>query len=134
MTVCALANSTGNSDWLISGGIADVEAIGVDELAGVGDLAAQSDGEAAHGCAEGAARFEHIARERDVADAIGGFGQLAHEAARCLEGAVHVPEGAGATEAGELQACGAVAFGDGAGLVDADEEEGDALGTGALQG
>ena len=46
---------------------------------------------------------------------------------------MHVPERAGATEPGELQPRGAVPLGDGAGLVDPHEEEGNALGARALQ-
>jgi hypothetical protein len=99
-----------------------------------GDLAAQRDGVAAHRRAPGAAGFRDVAGEDHVAHAVGRFGQLAQEAARRLEGAVHVPQRAGAAEAGELQPRGGVALGDRAGLIDADEEEGHALGARALQG
>jgi hypothetical protein len=59
-----------------------------------------------------------------------GFGQLAQETARGLEGAVDVPQGAGAAVAGELQPRGGVALGDGAGLVDAAKKNGTPLAPG----
>jgi hypothetical protein len=100
----------------------------------VGDLAAEADGVAADRRAEAAAGLRDVAGEAEVAHAVGRLGELAQEAARRLEGGVHVPERAGAAEAGELQAGGGMALGDGAGLVDADEEERHALGAVALQG
>ena len=100
----------------------------------MGDLAAEADGVAADRRLEAAARLGDVAGEAEVAGAVGGLGELAEEAARGLERLVDVPERAGAAEARELEARRRVALGDGPGLVDADEVEGNAAGAGALQG
>ena len=111
-----------------------VQPVCIDELRGVLDFAAQTDGVAFDGGEEGPARFGHIAREAEVFHPVGRFGELAQELAGGFEGAVDVPERARPAEAGELQARGGVAFGDGACLIDAHEEEGDAFRPGALEG
>jgi hypothetical protein len=80
------------------------------------------------------ARFDDIARQADIAHAVRRLGKLAQNAAGCLERLMHVPQWAGAAEAGELQPGRGVAFGDCPRLIDPGEEEWDALGAGALQG
>ena len=103
VAVAPLADAAGDADRLVGGVVADVEVVGVDERAGVGDLAAEADGVAPDRGAEAAAGLGDVAGEAEVAHAVRGLGELAQEAARGLEGAVHVPERAGAAEAGELQ-------------------------------
>src|SRR5690606_7686330 len=64
----------------------------------------------------------------------GRLGKLAQEAPGRLEGLVDVPQGTGAAETRELEPRGRVALGDRARLIDADEEEGNALHPRPLQG
>jgi hypothetical protein len=133
VTVLALADAAGDADRFKGARIGQIQIIGIDEIGRVAQFAAQRDGEAARGRAKTAAGFRDIARKADVAHPVGRFGQLAQETARCLERAMHVPQGAGAAEAGELQTRGRMALGDRARLIDADEEEGDPLGARTLQ-
>jgi hypothetical protein len=113
-------------------GVGQVHPVSIHQIGGVFHLAAEPDGISADRRPERSAGFLHVACEAEVAHAVGRLGQLAQEAARRLEGLVDVPERTGAAEARELEPGGRVALGDRAGLIDADEEEGDALRAGPL--
>ena len=132
VAICALADAARDADWLESAGVCQIEVIGIDKGVGVAHLAAQSDGKAARGRAICAPGFRDIARQADIAHAIGGFGQLPQKPPRRFKGPVHIPQRAGATKAGKLQARGGMAFGDRARLVYADKEERDAFVAGSL--
>jgi hypothetical protein len=103
VAVAPLADPAGDADRLVGGVVADVEVVGIDEGAGMGDFAAEADRIALDRRAEAAAGLRYGAGEREVADTVRGFGELAQEAAGDLEGLVDVPERAAAAEAGELQ-------------------------------
>ena len=56
------------------------------------DLAAQADGKAAHRGIEGARMFRHVARQKQIADAVGCFGQLPQEMLGLFKGAVDITQ------------------------------------------
>src|SRR6056297_2961947 len=129
----AFADPAGNADGFERVGVGDVEPVAINDRSGVGDFAAEADGEAADGSVEAPALPRDVHREAEIAHPVGRLGELAQNPSRCLEGAVHVPQGTGAAEAGELQARGRMPLGDRAGLVDPDEEERHALCAGPLE-
>ena len=129
----AFANTAGDADLVECVGVVEIEAIGIGERFGMRGLAAERDGVAANGGVEAGSTFGDRAGERNVAYAVRGLGELADDAAGLFEGLVDVPKRAGRGKAGELEFGGAVAFGNGAGAIDPNEEEGDAAGAWALQ-
>ena len=126
--VAALARTeaAGDADRRRSAFLGQMEPIGIDEIRGMGDFAAQDDGISARRALVAARRLHQALRHRNITHAIGRFAELDIDAIGDGDGFMHVPQGAGAAEAGELQARGAVPLGDVPGHVDAAEEEGDA--------
>src|SRR5690606_17965332 len=127
MALRPVADAAGYADGLEGAGVRHVEPVGVDEVLGVAHLAAEPDRIAPDGRVEGPSGLRDVAREAQVPHAVGRLGKLAQEAPGRLEGLVDVPQGTGAAETRELEPRGRVALGDRARLIDADEEEGNAL-------
>ena len=116
------------------GGRVEVEGVGVDEPVGLGDVAAQADGELLARGAKGLDLALDVAGDSQVAVPVGHGGDLAGDAVGGLEGPVDHPQRAGAAGAGEVEAGGGLALGDIARAVGADEKERHALGARALEG
>ena len=76
VAIRAWAYAARYADWLKRGIVAQIQIIGIDELAGEIDLAAQPNGIAPHGRTKAATRFGHIARQAEIAQSIRRFGQL----------------------------------------------------------
>ena len=108
------------------GGAGAVEGVGIDEVGGVIGLAAERHGIAARGAGEAARGLHQPLGHRDIADAVGRFGELDEDAVGDRDRLMDDPQRAGAAEAGELEAGRRMALGDVAGHVDPAEEEGDA--------
>ena len=106
VTICALTDATRDADGFKCPFWRDVHAVGIDKRVGVGDLAAQADGEATDRRPKAAAGFRYVAGKAEIFHSVRGFGKLAQEPARGFECAVNIPKRAGASETGELQAGG----------------------------
>ncbi len=134
LAVEVLAQAAGDADGYDGALVVEVDALGVDELARVLDLAAHADG--LHGVryVVAAAVAAHGAGDAEVHGAVRHARELGADHARRHERGVHVPPGACAAEAREADARAAEALGDVAGDVDAQEVEGHALGAGAAEG
>ena len=128
VAVGAGADAAGYADPGGGGCAGQVEAIGIDEFARVLRLAAQRHGVAARRAVIAAARLDQPLGHRDIAHAVGRFGQLDQDPVGDRHRLVHDPQRTGPAEPGELQAGGGVPLGDVAGHVDPAEEERHALG------
>ena len=134
MTVLAGTDPAGDPDRFERIVVGRIQSISIHKLRRMANFTAETYRETAHRRTEPARRFRNVAGDRDIAYAVWRLDQLSQKAARRLKRAVHIPKRTRSTKACELQACGAVALGDGSGLIDAYEEERHAFGTGALQG
>ena len=103
--------------------VVDVDAVAVDEVLRVADLAAERDRQQRMRRREAAEALAHGAGDAEVRRAVRHAGELRAHDARRHEGAVHVPARAEAREAREPDSRGGEALGDVAGDVDADEVE-----------
>ena len=132
MAVLACADPAGNADRFEIALGADIKVIGIDQVTRVADFAAQPNGKALLGRAISTAGLCDVFGKAEIAHPVRRFGQLAQIAGRGLKGAVHIPQRAGAAEAGKLKPRGGMALGDGAGLINPHKEKRHPLGTGAL--
>ena len=105
--------------------VSEVEPVGVDQPAGVADVASQPDG-VLRRLLPGP-RFDRVDRPGDGEEprAVGHGGELGADLARRAEGVVHDPARAGAAEPGEVEPAPAETLRHVARVVDPDEEEGD---------
>src|SRR5690606_30031115 len=108
--------------------------VGVDQGAGVLDVATQTEGVAASGFQMRARSLLNTPGQAEVAFAVRHLRELDKGLTGAAQRLVDVPERTGAAKPGELEAGGAVALGDVPGPVDPQEIEGDAPGARSLQG
>ena len=134
VAIPAFANPAGNADRLEILDIRKIETVRIDDFARVTDLAAKRDGEAADRCPERRPMCGNFPGKAEISNSVRRFGELPEELSRCLEGAVHVPQRAGAAITRKLKRSCGMALRDRAGLINSDKEEWHALGSWSLQG
>ena len=121
--VHALANRAADSNGIKLPPLCSLKVIGVDKIAGMMHLAAESDGELRRVFAGRRPGARHSTRHGEEFLAVRQFGSLQQQPVGRAEGLVDIPARAGAAILGELHATGGKPFGDVAGVVDPQEEK-----------
>lgn len=116
MAVQSLTDTGADADG--RGRSIDRQSFGVDQLACIPDLAADTHGEVPVRTQVGPRTLDDAASHTQIAHPIGHFRQLHEDPAGMTKGLVHIPQRAGAAETGELDARRTVTLGDVPGLVE----------------
>jgi hypothetical protein len=129
----ALAHLAAHANRRRDGWIIQIHSPRVHRPLRVADVAAQRNRKRLARCTVAALSHGHGASDPQIRAAVRHAGQLRQNLARLRERLVHVPQRARATDLGEVEMGGRLAFGNVAGAVHANEKEGHAWRAGPLQ-